>query len=47
MNKPVEYDWTETDVIAEYQKIKDKKSVAKIFCITAKQVNDILKSKEM
>lgn len=45
MNKPVEYNWTEEDIIAEYQKIKDKKKVAKIYCITTKQVSDILKSR--
>jgi len=38
MNKPIEY----TTTI-----YKDKKKVAKIFCITVKQVNDILKSKGM
>lgn len=47
MNKPVEYNWTEKDIIAEYQKIKDKKKVAKIYCITTKQVSDILKSRGM
>ncbi|EHG33216.1 hypothetical protein HMPREF9467_00827 [ [[Clostridium] clostridioforme 2_1_49FAA] len=47
MNKPVEYDWTEEDIIAEYVKIKDKKKVAKIFCITVKQVSEILKSRGM
>ena len=45
MNKPVDYDWTEEDIIAEYDKIKDKKKVAKIFCITVKQVSAILKSR--
>lgn len=47
MNKPVEYNWTEEDIIAEYQKIKDKKKVAKIYCITTIQVSDILKSRGM
>lgn len=47
MNKPVEHNWTEEDIIAEYQKIKDKKKVAKIYCITTKQVSDILKSRGM
>ena len=47
MNKPVEDNWTEEDIIAEYQKIKDKKKVAKIYCITTKQVSDILKSRGM
>lgn len=47
MNKPVDYDWTEEDIIAEYEKIKDKKKVARIYCITVQQVSDILKSKGM
>lgn len=47
MNKPVEYNWTEEDIIAEYKALKDKKKVAKIYCITAKQVSDILKSRGM
>ena len=47
MNKPIEYTTTDEDVIAEYLIYKDKKKVAKIFCITVKQVNDILKSKGM
>lgn len=47
MNKPVEYDWTEEDIITEYKALEDKKKVAKIFCITIKQVSDILKSRGM
>ena len=42
MNKPVEYNWTEEDIISEY-----KEKVAKIYCITTKQVNEILKSRGM
>lgn len=45
MNKPVEYNWTEEDIIAEYKALEDKKKVAKIYCITTKQVNEILKSR--
>lgn len=47
MNKPVEYNWTDEDVIVEYEKYNDKKKVAKIFCMTTKQVNEILKSRGM
>ena len=43
MNKPVDYKWTEDDIIKEYDKIRDKKKVAKIFCITVKQVSEILR----
>lgn len=47
MNKPVEHNWTEEDVVSEYKKYNDKKKVAKIYCITTKQVNEILKSRGM
>lgn len=47
MNKPVEYNWTDEDVIVEYEKYNDKRKVAKIFCITTKRINDILKSRGM
>lgn len=46
MNKPVEYDWTEDDIIREYDKIQDKKKVAKIYCITVKEVTEALKQKK-
>lgn len=47
MNKPVEYNWTEEDIISEYKALEDKKKVAKIYCITTKKVNEILKSRGM
>lgn len=47
MNEPLEYTWTEADVVKEYQKCKDKKKVAGIFCITTKDVATILKNKGM
>lgn len=47
MNEPVEYNWIDEDVIAEYKKYHDKKKVAEAFCITTKQLNDILKLKGM
>lgn len=43
MNEPVEYNWTEKDVIAEYEKYNDKKTVARIYCISVKEVAEILK----
>ena len=45
MNKPVECDWIDEDIIKEYDRLQDKKKVAKIFCITVKQVSEILKSR--
>lgn len=43
MNEPVEYDWTENDIVEEFEKCKDKKKVAKIYGITTQQVTEILK----
>lgn len=43
MNKPVEYSWTEEDVIEGYKKYNDKKTVARIYCISVKEVTEILK----
>lgn len=43
MNEPVEYDWTEEDIVEEFEKYKDKKKVAKIYDITVQQVTEILK----
>lgn len=45
MDKPVDHDWTEEDIVNEYEKIQDKKKVAKIYCITTKEVTEILKRK--
>lgn len=47
MNKPVDHNWTEEDIINEYEKIQDKKKVAKIYCITTKEVTEILKRKKV
>lgn len=43
MNEPVEYDWTNEDIIREYNDYKDKKAIAKMYLITVKQVTGILK----
>lgn len=45
MSAPVEHNWTNEEIFAEYVKIKDKKKVAKMFCITVKELNDIIKIK--
>lgn len=47
MNEPVNYEWTEEDIIREYKMCGDKKKVAQMYCITTKQVSGILKSKGM
>ena len=43
MNEPVEYNWTENDVIEEFEKYKDKKMIAKIYDTTVKETTEILK----
>lgn len=43
MNEPVEQNWTEENVIEEFEKYDDKKKVAKIYGITTQQVTEILK----
>lgn len=43
MNKPIDYEWTENDIMNEYNWCKDKKKVAKIFCIPTSEVTKILK----
>lgn len=45
INEPVEYNWTENDIIEESQKYNDKKKVAKVYGITVQQVTEILKRK--
>lgn len=43
MNTPIEYNWTENDIIEEFEKYKDKKKVAKVYGIIVQQVTKILK----
>lgn len=45
INKPVEHKWTSEDVVSDYRKYQDKKKVAKIYGITAKEVAQIVKEK--
>lgn len=43
MNPPVDCQWTDRDIINEYQRCQDKKQVAKIYLISVKEVTEILK----
>lgn len=43
MNTPIDYNWTENDIIEEFEKYKDKKKVVKIYGVTVQQVTEILK----
>lgn len=47
MNKPIDYVWTDQDVIIEYQKYQDKRKVSQMFGITVKEINAILKRNEV
>lgn len=43
MNKPIDYNWTDGDIVREYNDYKDRKAIAKMYMITVKQVTEILK----
>ena len=43
MNEPVDYTFTDEDVIKEYQKFGNIKRTASVFCIDNKTVKEILK----
>lgn len=45
MNEPVDWSWTEDDLIAEFEERQDKRKVAKIFCILVREVTAILKKR--
>ncbi|WP_342759479.1 hypothetical protein [Kineothrix sedimenti] len=47
MNKPIPYEWTNEDIIKDYEKYKDKKKVAFIWGISLKEVNEILKQSKL
>lgn len=43
MNSPIDQIWTDQDVISEYRKYQDKRKISRIFDITVKEINSILK----
>lgn len=45
MNEPVEYTWSDEEIIKEYERIRNKRKVAKIFGITVPKLSMILKKK--
>lgn len=47
MNLPIEYDWTEEDIVTEFKKVGDKKSVSKIYLIPIQDVTKILKKHKL
>lgn len=46
MNKPVEKEFTDEDIVNAYNRSGDKKDVAKRFCISVSEVTKILKKKK-
>lgn len=43
VNKPVNVNYTDEDIIEDYNKYNDKKIVAKRYCITVKEATEIIK----
>jgi len=43
MNEPVDYEFTDDDILKEYERFNDIKKVATVFCIENKVVRQILK----
>lgn len=43
INMPVETEWTDADIVSDFKLYNDKKIVAKRYCITVKEVTEILK----
>lgn len=43
INKPVDYKFTDQDIVNEFVKVRDKKKVAAIYKIPVAQVTEILK----
>lgn len=43
MNNPIDNEWNDQDVVSEYQKCQDKRKVSRIFDISVKEINVILR----
>ncbi len=44
MNEPVDFRWSDTDIAqAYYQHEENKRAVKRIFCLTTKELNRILR----
>lgn len=46
MNEPIEYPWTDQDIVEEYHKWEDKRKVSRIYDIPVSEINKILKRNE-
>lgn len=45
INVTVAHTWTDEEIICEYNKLNNKREVARIFCITVRELNDIINGK--
>lgn len=45
MNPPDSYEMTDEDIVMEYERCHDKRKVSKIWGVTVKEINEILKRK--
>lgn len=43
IDQPVDEKWTEEDIVKDFNSYNDKKIVAKRYCITVKEVTEILR----
>ena len=41
MNEPIDYNWTNVDVLREFNVLQDKKKAVKIYQITVQELNKI------
>lgn len=46
MNEPIEYSWTDQDIVEEYHKWGDKRKVSRIYGVPVSEINKILKRNE-
>lgn len=44
INLPESHDWTGEEIMGEYERIGDKRKLAKVFCLPLRVINGILQS---
>lgn len=43
MNEPIVHNWTDDEIVQEFQRCQDKRKVAKMYCVPVREVTAILK----
>ena len=44
MNEPVDFSWSDADIVEAYSgNSEDKRSIKRVFCLTTKELNRILR----